>query len=80
MTNIVAGKPIKGLPSQISVRSSDQAAALHDKLAKAAGCSIHRIRISLGRDGSKAIENDENTVRRAGLNNGMQLFVKDLGM
>ncbi len=77
---IFAGKPIKGLPPQISIQSSDSGASLHYVLAQVVGCSIHRLRISLSSDGSQVIENSDSTLESAGLTSGIQVFIKDLGM
>lgn len=74
------GRPIKGLPEEITVNPDESAEQIFSKIADAAKWSIHRLRITKGSDGS-VITNDRSiTVQQTGLRNKSAIVVKDLGM
>ena len=75
-----SGNPIRSLSSQVSVQPRDTTAVLYQQLSKASGYSVHRLRLTLARDGSLIVPNShEVTIAGAGLENRADLFVKDLG-
>ncbi|RYC64746.1 hypothetical protein CHU98_g1481 [Xylaria longipes] len=74
------GKPIRSLPAQVSLQSSDTTQSLYHQIAKASGYSPQRLRISLGEDGSQVIENSaKSTLTSMGAVGSTDIFVKDLG-
>ncbi|KAI1079845.1 synaptic glycoprotein SC2 [Whalleya microplaca] len=74
------GKPAKTLPAQVSLQPMSSTQSLYQEIAKASGYSVHRLRISLGRDGSQAVAKAADSIlASAGVADGMDLFVKDLG-
>lgn len=73
------GKPIPHLPSETSIYLQGSGSDLYDRIAKATGFSIHRLRITNADDG-KPVPNDKKvTVASTGLQNGSSIQVKDLG-
>lgn len=77
---MILGKPIKAIPPRISLQSSDSTAALYHKLSAKSGYSVHRLRLSLKYDGSGGLSNATgDTLTGAGVVDGADIFVKDLG-
>ncbi|RYP58173.1 hypothetical protein DL771_011323 [Monosporascus sp. 5C6A] len=74
------GKPIKTLPVQVSLQPTEPTYALYRQVARTSGYSVHRLRISLREDGNQVVVNDsKSNLAGAGVTNGADLFVKDLG-
>ncbi|KAI7524054.1 hypothetical protein KC331_g18312 [Hortaea werneckii] len=74
------GKRIPKLPSEASTYLQGSGSDLYERISKATGVSVHRIRITNADDG-KPVSNDKNiTVASTGLQNGSTIQVKDLGM
>ncbi|TKA32720.1 hypothetical protein B0A50_00945 [Salinomyces thailandicus] len=73
------GKRIPKLPSETTTYLQGSGSDLYDRIAKATGISVHRIRITNADDG-KPVPNDKSTtVASTGLQNGSTIQVKDLG-
>ncbi|KAI9824598.1 MAG: 3-oxo-5a-steroid 4- dehydrogenase [Thelocarpon impressellum] len=73
------GKPVRGLPEETNVSSSDSTSELYHRLAAQAGTSVHRLRITKGSDGSTIPNTKGLTVDRTGLREQSVIYVKDLG-
>ncbi|KAI7560879.1 hypothetical protein KC346_g22449, partial [Hortaea werneckii] len=73
------GKRIPKLPSEASTYLQGSGSDLYERISKATGVSVHRIRITNADDG-KPVPNDKSiTVASTGLQNGSTIQVKDLG-
>ena len=58
----------------------DSTAELYQRLAAESGCSIHRLRITKGSDGSAIPNNKDVTIKSTGLREQSVIYVKDLGI
>ena len=73
------GKPVKNLPTEIRLAHESPATDLYQKLAAAAGTSIHRIRVTKGSDGNLVPNRSDVTILETGLMGDSKIYVKDLG-
>jgi hypothetical protein len=74
------GKQVRTLPSNLSVSSTDTTGILYQRLAAISSYSIHRLRITKGRDGGEFLPNsDEVFLGKAGIVDQDEIYVKDLG-
>lgn len=73
------GKPVNGLPDEASIYLQSSTADLYHRLAAESGCSVHRLRLSKGSDGTFVPNVKEYTIERTGLRNQSTIYVKDLG-
>lgn len=73
------GKPLKGLPQDLTVSSQSSAAQVYDAIAAKTKASVHRIRITKGSDGAVLPNSSDTTIRDTGLLDGSKIVVKDLG-
>jgi very-long-chain enoyl-CoA reductase len=73
------GRPIKNLPEEITVSSSDSVGELFEKIAATSKFSPHRLRITKGSDGSAITNSTDIAVSQTGLRNRSTIDVKDLG-
>lgn len=77
-TNGLPGKPIRRLPSEITVSSTSPTSDIYNTLAQKSGHSVHRLRITKGGDGS-LLSNGSETIQETGLKAQSVVYVKDLG-
>ena len=73
------GKPIKNLPTEISVDKSATAAEIYEQVAKQSRFPIYQLRITKGSDGSVIANDKKVTIGQTGLLQGSKVYVKDLG-
>ncbi|TKA62849.1 hypothetical protein B0A49_11569, partial [Cryomyces minteri] len=73
------GKPIRNLPEAASLTLLSSTADLYQRLAAQSGCSVHRLRIIKGSDGSGLPNSKDVTIDRTGLRDQSTVYVKDLG-
>ncbi|KAK5134161.1 hypothetical protein LTR04_004727, partial [Oleoguttula sp. CCFEE 6159] len=73
------GKPIRNLPEAASLTLLSSTADLYQRLAAHSGCSVHRLRITKGSDGSGVPNSKDVTIDRTGLRDQSTVYVKDLG-
>ncbi|KAI9839467.1 MAG: hypothetical protein M1819_002092 [Sarea resinae] len=73
------GKPIKSLPSEITVPSDATATELYKAIAAKSRFSAHRLRITKGSDGSAVPNARDLSLETTGLRNQSTVYVKDLG-
>lgn len=78
-SNRLAGKPLQGLPSQVSLSASASTADLYESIAATAHSSVHRLRISKGSDGSLIPNARTIALESTGLREQSSVYVKDLG-
>ncbi|CRG92245.1 enoyl reductase [Talaromyces islandicus] len=72
------GKPIRGLPKEITVSTTSPTSDIYNTLAEKSGYSVHRLRINKGADGS-LLSNGSETIQETGLKAQSVVYVKDLG-
>ncbi|KAI9681279.1 MAG: 3-oxo-5a-steroid 4- dehydrogenase [Caeruleum heppii] len=73
------GKPIKKVPEEAQVRPQDSTAKLYETIAARSGCSVHRLKITKGSDGTSLPNAEDVTIERVGLREQSTVYVKDLG-
>lgn len=76
----LAGNPIKTLPIEIVVSTSDSCADLYSKISRSTNCSEHRFRITKGSDGSFLPNQKDTAIERTGLKDQSWISVKDQGL
>lgn len=76
---IAKGKPVKKLPEESSITPNASGAELYEQLARQAGFSVHRLRITKGSDGSLVPYSKEVSINQTGLRDQSTIYVKDLG-
>lgn len=73
------GKPAKKLPEEITVTANGFTSDLYREIARRAGTSVHRLRITKGSDGSLVPNAKSISVHSTGLREQSTVYVKDLG-
>lgn len=73
------GKPVKKLPEEVLVTSTGSTYELYKEIARKAGTSIDRLRITKGSDGSLIPNENSFTVHDTGLREQSTIYVKDIG-
>lgn len=73
------GKPIARLPANVTAYLQSSTSDLHHRIAAEAGCSPHRLRLTVGTSQQLITNTKTDTVERTGLKNGDTIIVKDLG-
>ena len=79
LTSINTGKPVKKLPDEVSILSTDPTAALYNELATASVTSVHRLRVTKGSDGAFIPNSKDVLINNTGLRQQSTIYVKDLG-
>lgn len=79
LNKIILGKPVKKLPEEVLVTSTGSTYELHKEIARKAGKSIDRLRITKGSDGSLVPNRHSLTVYDTGLREQSTIYVKDIG-
>lgn len=75
----ILGKPVKKLPEEVLVTSTGSTYELYKEIARKAGISINRLRITKGSDGSLIPNKNTLTVYDTGLREQSTIYVKDIG-
>lgn len=75
----ILDKPVKKLPEEVLVTSTGSTYELHKEIARKAGTSIDRLRITKGSDGSLVPNKHSLTVYDTGLREQSTIYVKDIG-
>lgn len=75
----IQGKPVKKLPEEVLVTSTGSTYELHKEIARKAGISIDRLRITKGSDGRIIPNKHSLTVYDTGLREQSTIYVKDIG-
>ncbi|MCJ1422349.1 3-oxo-5a-steroid 4- dehydrogenase [Sticta canariensis] len=73
------GKPAKKLPEEVTLTSNGSTFDLYHEIARTAGTSVHRLRITKGSDGSVVPNAKSLSVHSTGLREQSTVYVKDLG-
>ena len=73
------GKPIRNLPTDVTLPRAGTGAELYQQLATSAGTSIHRLRVTKGNDGSLIPNSRDTSISQTGLMGDSKIYVKDLG-
>ena len=73
------GKPIRNLPTDVTLPRAGTGAELYQQLATSAGTSIHRLRVTKGNDGSLVPNSRDTSISQTGLMGDSKIYVKDLG-
>lgn len=76
---IPPGKPARKLPEEVSLTSNGSTFDLYHEIARRAGTSVHRLRITKGSDGSVVPNAKSLSVHSTGLREQSTVYVKDLG-
>ncbi|KAG8531201.1 uncharacterized protein KY384_004559 [Bacidia gigantensis] len=74
-----AGRPVKKLPEETIVVSSEPTSELYKQIALQSGASVHRLRITKGSDGALVPNDTGMLVQTTGLRQQSTIYVKDLG-
>jgi very-long-chain enoyl-CoA reductase len=78
--SLLIGKPIPGLPEELSTLSTAPASDLYNKLATQSKFSIHRLRLTKGSDGAHVPSTKDSSISSTGLRDQSTIYVKDLGL
>jgi very-long-chain enoyl-CoA reductase len=73
------GKPIKNLPTEVSLPANASASDLYECVAANARSSVRRLRIIKGSDGSWIPNAPTLALHSTGLRDQSSIYVKDLG-
>ncbi len=75
----VAGRLAKKLPEEVSVVSTGPTSDLYQEIARKAGTSVHRLRITKGSDGNFIPSSGTLSVYNTRVREQSTIYVKDLG-